>query len=59
MSEYYIRLAVTYHGLRSETVLLRGTYATAEEAARELPTDTTDTVYIVVSNRQAARERLA
>ena len=59
MSEYYIRLAVTYHGLRSETVLLRGTYATAEEAARELPEDTLDTVYVVVSNVRANRERLA
>ena len=56
---YYIRTATVSSGLRSETVLLRGTYATEEQAREACPEDTADTVYTTVSNVQALKQRLA
>ena len=56
---YYIRVATISRGLRVESILLRGTYATEEQAREACPEDTEDTRYGVVSNLRASRERLA
>ena len=59
MKTYYIRIATEYRGLRSSTVMLRGTYATEQAAQDALPPSNSTTVYSVVSNVQADREGLA